>query len=380
MRQEKSHILLGIIIMLVLWVVSSFVTYRVFVRGADHRDFYPMWAGTRLLISGEKDIYSLDSTRSIQLQLYHRLIPEGRDQQGFAYPILLAIFILPFALIQDVEIATAVFQGFTLITFTGCLFLLRPHQDKSSPFVILLLVLWQFPLLMIFQGQVTVIPFLAFSLALYMVLKGNYLLAGLFLSLGLVKPEIFFIPLITFMVVALQQRKWKLVIGFLVSTILFLGISFIWAGWWLPGWIHAIFRYSQYAKSFWPIVEIWKISPIAAIGTLLLIGFTIFKMLKKPFLLLVSSIPIGMLLLPQTLMWGLSMLTIPLICSWHGKLKLFVLGTWAAGWLGLFFTNYNDWWKIQATILPGLALVAVFLTSTIGSTGTKTTFITKTDL
>jgi hypothetical protein len=75
-----------LILAILLWIAGSISTYHIWIRGADHRDFYPWWAAARGVVEGSSDIYSPEATRSIQVRLYGFEIPEGRDQQGFVIP------------------------------------------------------------------------------------------------------------------------------------------------------------------------------------------------------------------------------------------------------------------------------------------------------
>src|SRR5262245_48996182 len=60
--------------------------YFGWIHGADHRDFYPWWAASRLAIFESRDPYSADTIRQMQITLYGAPLPPDRDQQGFHYP------------------------------------------------------------------------------------------------------------------------------------------------------------------------------------------------------------------------------------------------------------------------------------------------------
>jgi len=351
-----------VVLFAVLWTVTAWYSYRYWVHGADHRDFYPLWAGTRWLISGSPDVYSPRATHFIQVTLYGAALPPERDQQGFAYPAHLALLLAPFALISDVEIATAVWQGFTLVVLLGCLLLLRTAVNPSIPlYVPAALVFWHYPLLMLFQGQVTVLAVLAISGAVVFYQRRQDGIAGLLLAAGTVKPELALAPLITLVIHAFFSKRFSLLIGLFASGAgLFLG-SLMLAGWWVPGWLIRLEEYTGYSKIFWTAATLWQIHPLLLAGLLVYAGASLWLTRKDAPGLIGAATAVGMLLLPQTLNWGLTLLTVPLLIAWKQHARFVVLSAWAAGWLALFIAPLPDWWKIQSAGLPVLALTAVLL-------------------
>lgn len=313
------------------------------------------------MLAGHHDLYSPESTRAIQIQLYGAPLPFNRDQQGFAYPAQLAVYLLPFALIPDVEVATAAFQGFSLVLLVLALFLFRTKGDITSLYLIPGLILWQFTLLMLFQGQVTPIPLAAISLSWVLFDARKDFFAGIMLSFGLVKPELIIFPLLLILVYALIQRRLKFLWGSLMASGLCLAASVLMVGWWIDDWIQGVVWYSQYAKIVWPIGESWQINPLLVCLIVATIVISIMRTWKNPRLCFAASVPAGILVFPQTMMWGLTMLTIPLMASWQGKTKYAVIAIWLIVWLSILGANIEGWWKVQTTVMPFLCLLSISL-------------------
>lgn len=181
------------------------------------------------------------------------------------------------------------------------------------------------------------------------------------LSFGVVKPELILFPVVLILSLALIQRRLILLWGFLLASGLSLAASIVIAGWWMDDWLQAVRWYSQYAKIVWPIGEFWQINPILSGLIVAAIGFIIKETWKTPRLCFAASVPAGILLLPQTMMWGLTMLTIPLMASWQGKTKYAVIAIWLVGWVSILGANIEGWWKIQTMVMPLLSLVSVML-------------------
>jgi len=359
----NRHLAWTIVIPLLgLWAITAFLSYRVWVHGADHRDFYPRWAGVRRLLSGSRDLYSQEAVRAIQVSLYGAPLPADRDQQAFAYPAQLAVLLIPFGLIPNVEIATAIWQGLSLILVLFALLLLRPHAPGPIPlYVILAFVFWHYTLLMLFQGQITAIPFAAVVAGAVAFLQHRDFLAGVALSLGVVKPELAFLPIGALTVLSLREKRPCLLVGFLVGSLVLFGASLLIAGWWVPTWITSLGQYAVYAKVVWPLGESWRLSPLLAVAFIIGVAAMLLTTPRSTWTLIGASVPAGMLLLPQTLTWGLTMLAVPLLLSWRHHGRIAVIAVWILGWLALFIRPLPDWWKIQAVAMPALSVATLIL-------------------
>lgn len=71
---------------------------------------------------------------------------------------------------------------------------------------------------------------------------------------------------------------------------------------------------------------------------------------------LFAAASLGLVRVPQTLTWGLTMLMMPLLAAWRGRLRYAVLAVWAAGWLCLLYNGGSLWWKVHAGVVPRIVL------------------------
>ena len=339
-----------------LWLLLSGVAYTVWVKGADHRDFYPRWAGARLALFQHQDLYAPETTRAIQITLYGAPLPSTADQQGFAYPAILVVVLLPFWFIGNVEIATAAWIGCAAMLFIITLLLLR--QPAGPPEAVLALyLLWYFPLLSLFQGQVTALVLASTGLGWWAFRRHRDLLAGAALAVGLVKPQLVLFPLAAVLLLAIHRRRFQVLAGFGGAAIALLLASMAAAGFWIPAWLLALTRYQHYAKTFWALGALGHISLWLAVAFSLILLALLRLLWQQDDLFFAASIPAGMLLLPQTLIWGLAMLLIPLTLLWHKRTRIAILGIWALGWLSLAGNLYfRPWWQVQGVVFPLLTL------------------------
>jgi hypothetical protein len=348
---------------LLIWVAVTTVCYRAWVHGADHRDFYPRWAGARLALMGVDNIYSESSTHRIQRMLYGHTLSEGQDQQGFAYPGLILPVILPFCLFRNVEIATSLWIGFSFLALIlGLRFLLAIPANRPRP-EILILVLWPFALLSLFQGQVSAMIFAAFALSYTALQSGRPLLAGILLCLASVKPELAVLPAFALLFIAPKGLKGRVALGGILGSGLLFCLSLPLLGWWVPEWISAIGRYAAYAQVAWLPALLFSIHPVLSVGLIVSIMGILLFLRHEPDALFAASVPAELLLFPQTLPWCLTLLLNPLaLAIQRGRTRL-ILGFLVLAWVCMLSDEGNSWWKWEIGLLSFASLILIFETA-----------------
>lgn len=350
-----------ILALLLIWIVFSFAAFSVWIHGTDHRDFYPIWAGARLNLLERQPLYSIDTVEKIQTNLYGHILPENRDQQGFAYPAQLVVELLPFWFIQDVEIATAIWEGLSALMIISTLSVLSRLDQKVPTFLIACLFFWYYTLLMLFQGQFTAIPLTSIGFSYWGYRKRKDLLSGSILAFGFIKPELVLLPAIVLLISALKKKRKQYILSFLFSGMILFIASTLISGWWIPSWIEALRRYSEYAQSTWAVQTAWNLSPLFILMLFIVSALAIKRALPDEHVLFTASVPLGMLLFPQTLIWGLTLLTIPLVLQWQDSKRLGVMVIWLLGWISAFLLSNADSWKLQTLILPVATLLLILL-------------------
>lgn len=364
-RDNLRRGVVAVTVTLLLWVLLSVAAYYGWIRGVDHRDFYPWWAASRLVLLEGQAPYDLETTRQIQITLYGQERPDGIDQQGFAYPVHLIPVLLPFWFISDVEISTAAWEGLSLVMMGWTLLALRDVWGRKIPlWVIVGLLFWFYPVLMVFQAQVIAVPLAAVGLGYWAYLRRFDVAAGLLMSLGAVKPELMFFPLSTMLIFAVLHRRWRVVSTFMIVQIALFVVTLLIAGWWLPEWLNVILgRYPSYAQSVWAIRDIWVIHPLY--GLMLVAGVvSSLVWLRRSYTAVVAaSIAMGLLLVPQTPFWVLTILLFPLLYAWRGRARWGVAAIWLLGWLLLIGSAVPDWWKVHSTLIPTLTLAVIAVAS-----------------
>ncbi len=364
-KPHLSRIIVLISGTIVLWGILSTAAYFGWVQGADHRDFFPWWAASRLALFQGYSLYTPETTREMQIMLYGAPRPPGVDQQAYHYPAQLSIELLPFWFIPDVHIGAAIWEGLSVLMIIGTLYLLRNTWGKAPVWLIIPALLWQYTLLMIFQAQITALPLMALGVGFWLLLHEHSTAAGIILGLGLVKPELALLPTLVVLGIGLTRKNWRFLATFFITQFILLAVSIGLFGWWIPRWIAAVRGYNSYAQSAWAAQTAWNISPVVAVVAILIVIASLALMRWKPITLFAASIPLGVLLLPQTPMWNLTILLPVLFMAWYKRGRWAVASVWIIGWL-LILSDSGPGptgWRVQSLVVPILTLAVVTYTS-----------------
>ena len=364
-KPTAFRVILLIVGAIILWGLLSVACYFGWVRGADHRDFFPWWQASRLALFEGYPLYTLETTREMQTRLYGGPLKPDVDQQEYHYPAQLSVELFPFWFIDEVHYGAAIWEGLSLMMIIGTLYVLRNMWGNAPVWLIIPAIFWQYTLIMIFQAQITALPLMALGVGFWLLLHDYSIGAGIIIGLGLVKPELALIPTLVVLGIGLSRKNWKFLAAFLVTQLILLGLSLGLFGWWIPGWIATVRDYNVHAQSAWAPQTAWNISPIVAVIVVVTVILSLALMRWKPITLFAASIPLGVLLLPQTPMWNLTILLPVLIMAWYKRGRWAVVGVWIVGWLCILgFSGPGIYgWRVQSLIIPVLTLATVTFTS-----------------
>jgi hypothetical protein len=194
--------------------------------------------------------------------------------------------------------------------------------------------------------------------------KNRDVLAGLALVPALIKPDLALIPILLLCGFALRERRWRMLGAFVGGGLALLMGSFAINGFWPPRWLDALGRYADYAQTVWPIGAAFEIQPLLGVVLIVVVGLALWRLRPHPISLFSLAVALGMLLLPQTPIWGQTLLLLPLALSGTRRGRWAVLGVWLAGWLLALLTTGNPGgWRLVTILLPVLTIGAVSLSS-----------------
>jgi hypothetical protein len=353
-------IFLGVLIL--LWAGISVVVYYGYVTDLPHMDFFIPWVGAREALFKGGDLYSQETTNTIQITIYKQLLPESIDQQRFAYPAHIVILLLPFFLIPDMYWAASIWTGFSSVLLIGSAWLLSRSLEQPRPYQSLFLLLYPYGLMNLFVAQFTIVPLAAISLAYVAMKKGSYFLTGVLLVTAFIKPELALVPGLYLGIIALKKKRWNVIWGGFISGLVLLGFSIFLLGWWFPAWLSQANAYTEYADIFWPLVSIWDWQPVLGIIGVLVLVWSLWRLCKVRGIDIGVIVILGTLLIPQTKNYSLAILLIPLFMLWKkGAIKA-SLGIILFSWVFLIISyggvNWHRGQLLQLWVMPLVVLLA----------------------
>lgn len=220
-------------------------------------DLYPRWLGARELLLYNRDPYSPEVTRDIQVGYYGRPLDSShatdpKDQQGFAYPIYIVFLLAPLVKLPF-SIVHASFRwflvGLAILTAFLWLRILGWKLSRLGVVASMLFVVGSFPVAQgILLQQISLIVSFLIAAVFFLLTQKRYGLAGVFLALATIKPHLAILVIAWLLLWSFsgwQERK-NVFWGFSVTLALLCGAG----EWVLPGWgskfVKALAAYGKY--------------------------------------------------------------------------------------------------------------------------------------
>jgi MFS family permease len=336
-------------------------------------DLYPRWYGARELLLHHRDPYGIEVSHELQIAFYGRLLDasrpgEPRDQERFAYPLYVVFLLAPFVhmdfhtvriifwyLLAAVTIGTAaLWQRFFGLSLSWAAFGTLAVMLVGSIGVIQGLSILQLGLL--------VSCFIA--AAAVCAISGQLFLAGAFLALSTIKPQLAILPVVWFVLWAIAdwRRRRSLLAGFAAT----LGALIIASEYLVPGWLwrypDALRSYADYfgAKSLLGVLFRSPLHWLVAILALLLAAKFCWYSRRQPAQSVSFAISLGFAL-------TLTVSIVPTVTSPFNQVLLLPV-------VLLLIRHRNDLWRANAltrfavvmfwgcALLPWLPALGIILT------------------
>jgi len=220
-------------------------------------DLYPRWLGARELLLRGRDPYSPEVTREIQQGYYGRPLDparpgDPRDQQGFAYPVYVALYLaptihLPFEIVRKGFFW--VLLGLTLATIPLWLRVLRWSAPWWVEASLIVLTLGSVPVM---QGlklqQMTLFVVALLAVAMTFFASDRPIAAGVALALSTIKPQLVWLLLLwlTIWTLADWRRRYRWAVSFLFTMAILCAASEWYLPHWIPRFVQAVRQYRGY--------------------------------------------------------------------------------------------------------------------------------------
>jgi hypothetical protein len=227
---------------------------------AQMGDLYPRWVGTRELLLHGRNPYGPEVSHEIQMAFYGHVIDQkyGQpgaeiiDEQRFVYPVYIVFLLAPTVYLsfsQTQMCALLLFAVLTGISVLLWLDLLRWRPPKMLTAAIVLFVLSSPQIVQGLRlGQLGLVVAFLLALSTWCLARNHLALAGVFLAVATIKPQVAVLPLAWFLLWAVSawSRRWPLPAGFAVTLAALIGLGELV----LPGWpsyfVEGLVAYRQY--------------------------------------------------------------------------------------------------------------------------------------
>ena len=370
--RARTAAIVGLLVV-VLFILDAYAMYHTFTsRQVGANDFYPRWRGAQLFWQENIDPYSEEATLAIQQGIRNRPSQPDEDQLAFAYPfytvfLLRPLIHLPYPWVQAIWM---VLIQFSLVG--GTLLYLRTIRWPLTPVTLALTGIWSLlvyhSLRTILLGQFAGIVYLAIAGTLWALSRKEDLLAGSFLVLATLKPQmtVFLIPAL--LLWAVGQRRWRFTATFLMVSSVLLVLSWIAHPGWVAGFVGQILRYpsyTDYGNPVWIVTQLYlpQLGRPVEIGvTLLFVFYMLWQWRRVPSLDANSAAfhwTIGVTLIvtnfvvPRTATTNYVMMYLPLFLALYAFLHSRPVGERVA-WLSLFYTvSFGGLWLLFLTTVRG---------------------------
>lgn len=222
-----------------LWANLNFVQ-----KMPGGSNFYVLWQGTRNF-SVQGNLPYADVTKQIERYVYGVGAKPHPSLRLFDLPLYLVLFYFPFALIQDPFWARAIwmvflqFELFGLVLLTFQLIRWRP----SWPYLLILTlfgVFWAPAVVSLFTGTLIIFQAVLLLGAIRAIEFNADEIAGALLALTWFNIEVMGLPILLIMFWGLTHRRWRVAAGFLMATLLLIGLSILFNTTWIFPFMAAV--------------------------------------------------------------------------------------------------------------------------------------------
>lgn len=254
-----------------LYAVRVLVPYQIADAVAHDRprgnlsDLYPRWLGARELLLRGRDPYGRNVTAEIQSGYYGRQLDPKRpadpkDQQAFAYPLYVVFLLAPLVHLPFSHVQPAFFWFLLVLTSAAIPLWLRFLRMRLSPGVGVSMLAWVLGSFAVMQAlnlqQMTLLVAGLAAAGLVLLVSGYPVLAGIFLALATIKPQLVLLLLLWLAIwtIADLRHRSSLAISFLVTMTVLIAASTLYMPNWISRFCSAIVDYQGYTGAT-PVLE-----------------------------------------------------------------------------------------------------------------------------
>jgi len=243
--RNRWIVLVLFVLMLVLFVLMSSGIYQftaqilVPPRGLRF-DFVPRYIGGQAVWQGINP-YSEAVTQNIQIAMFGSVLPPEADQQRMAYPAYAAVLLAPLLLLPE-QVAVSFWASLQLIAvLLSPIVIMLLNRDRVNPVAFGLLLIatvfvFRYPINLYIIAQFTGTMLLGIVTALWFILRGWHVAAGIMLALVTLPPTVMLGYAVVFLGALALVGQWRGAVAYGATLGVLMLLPMFTIGWWLPAW------------------------------------------------------------------------------------------------------------------------------------------------
>ena len=369
---KSGPLLLVVSLFLLSITLMMLPSYELLVKPRDQAfDWFWIWVGGRAILAGQNP-YGPETTQTIQLGVFKKIIPPEEYQHGFPHPAHIAFVLLPFILLPffwSVLLWLSLqIPLFMASFFVGC----KTLNYTMHPYVLFLFILlttlgFRYPLNIYVLGQLTIFVIFCSLLAVWLFQQGHARWAAVALACTTIRPDLALIAiLLAFFLTRNSPGRNEFIATLLSAGFILAGLPMLFFGFWPLTWLQAIRAYGNNPFATWPpeLLPTIGLRAVLLIGLAAWTGYYVLLAWRKPDnfhngLLIGAAILCGLIVLPQTGSYTLTLALIPAMILWCFAPPLWLKAIIAAGLLmpWLYFTLGGPFDRLIFLLIPGQLMI-----------------------
>ncbi len=284
MPRTKNVVIIVLVAILTLCVLAGLVWVNtLYVQNhPGEKDFLVPWLAARTFLQYGNNPYEDPATQRAQITYYGRLAAPGEDPLRLSIPFPIELFYLPFAMITDYALARGIWMTLlemALIGF-GILSMQVTNWKPVRSITVLALILsvfWVYGFMALELSSAVIFTGIAMAGFMLAMREQQDELAGALLVIPFFKPNIFILFIVFIFWWVIYHRRWRIIAGFLMTTVILLGLAFFLLSNWFMPFLGGVISHINYNPgltpglifgSWWPFVGPrlgWLLTAVLAI-------------------------------------------------------------------------------------------------------------------
>lgn len=238
-------------VFIAFFALLTFANYRYTSSNPGGNDFLVHYEGTRSFLKEGLSPYSDAVALKIQNIAYGRPVQPGEHELRVAYPLYSMVLFAPFALVDDFNLARALWMSVLEISLilSGILSMrLMGWKPKFGVLIgfLIFIMLWYHGLRPLINGNAVIVVVLLITGGLLALKSGEEELAGVLFAFSTIKPQLVVLLLAYIVYWAMNRKKWKVIIWMVGTVAILSGAAALLIPDWLIQNLREVIRYPLY--------------------------------------------------------------------------------------------------------------------------------------